>query len=397
MKFRPIEGCMTDFLDIEAFRSAASKGEPSSGAVRRFVVADPETVEGETRTLRWVFSDGSVDRMTDTIDPAGWQLDRYKSNPVILWAHDSEAPPIGMATAIGVQGKRLVGDVRFADAETYEFADTIFRLVQGKFIRAGSVGFLPLEWKFAADKSRPNGIDFKRQELLEFSICPIPANPNALNEARSMGIDTRPLVGWAEKILDGGGSVLVPRAELDALRKAAAEPRARPKKAIVPGVVKDLANVAWLAQLLQSLSFLEDCVEWETEAEGDDSPIADRLASVVQSLGQILVDMTAEEVAELIGEEADDPDAMDIVSMSAYTPGQKAVVALARAGRREIVERSGRVLSKKNQADMQQARDLIDGVLQLVADDEPDQDEQKAVATRLRRAAALKRRHAYPV
>jgi hypothetical protein len=29
------------------------------------------------------------------------------------------------------------------------------------------------------------GIDFKRQELLEFSVVPVPANANALIEARS--------------------------------------------------------------------------------------------------------------------------------------------------------------------------------------------------------------------
>jgi hypothetical protein len=31
------------------------------------------------------------------------------------------------------------------------------------------------------------GIDFKRQELLEFSIVPVPANANALIEARAYG------------------------------------------------------------------------------------------------------------------------------------------------------------------------------------------------------------------
>ena len=73
--------------------------------------------------------------------------------------------------------------VEFASPEVYEFADQIYRLITAGYIKAGSVGFVPLEFKFS--DRRQGGIDFKRQELLEFSICPVPANANALIEARS--------------------------------------------------------------------------------------------------------------------------------------------------------------------------------------------------------------------
>lgn len=382
---------MPDLIDLELFRTEAKAGRTPTGGVMRFTLTEPVEVEGESRTLRWVFSDGSVDRMTDTIDPKGWELDRYKANPVILWAHDASAPPIGLAANVSSDGTKLAGDVTFAEADVYEFADTIFRLVKGKFIRAGSVGFLPLEWKWTKDKARPNGIDFKRQELMEFSICPIPANPNALNEARSAGIDTRPLIGWAEKILDGGDSILIPRAELDAIRKAA-EPRSV-KRYSVGAVTKDLDNVSWLASLLQSLSALEGWVKWETEIEGDDSPIAGRLTAVLQILGQILVDMTAEEVAELL-DHTDADDDMGGVLMAAHTPGQKAISALARMAFRGDIAKAGRVLSSKNEADIQQARDLIDGVLTQVVSVpvEDDADATEKAATRLRKAKALQRR-----
>jgi hypothetical protein len=87
-------------------------------------------------------------------------------------------------THIFTSGDKLVGDVKFAAADTYEFADTVYRLIQDGFINAGSVGFRALEWKFSTDPGRPMGIDFKRVELLEFSICPIPANANALVEGK---------------------------------------------------------------------------------------------------------------------------------------------------------------------------------------------------------------------
>jgi HK97 family phage prohead protease len=140
------------------------------------------------RTVRFVLSDGSVDRMGDTVAVAGWDLTAYRNNPVVLFAHDSSSPPIGRTTRVWTDGVRLLGDVEFAPAETYAFADTIYKLIKGGFLKSGSVGFLPVDYKFS---ERPGGIDYKRQELLEFSIVPVPANSNALVLAHAKGIVSR--------------------------------------------------------------------------------------------------------------------------------------------------------------------------------------------------------------
>ena len=203
-------------------------------------------VGGVERTLRFCFSDNSVDRMDDTIDAAGWDLTDFNRNPVALWAHNSSAPPIGGARNVGVEGQRLMGDIEFARPETYAFAETIYRLLLDKFIRAVSVGFMPVRYRFAeGNPDRQHGIDFLEQSLLEISVCPVPANPNALAEARRKGIDTRPLIEWAERTLDGGGKVVLPRAELERLRMAAKEPamarnpRSRSKGARADGATED--------------------------------------------------------------------------------------------------------------------------------------------------------------
>ena len=93
--------------------------------------------------------------MGDTIRASGWDIGDFERNPVALWAHDSSAPPIGGARNVGVEGKRLAGDIEFAPPETYLFADTIYRLVLGKFIRAVSVGFLPTRHLFVQDDPGP--------------------------------------------------------------------------------------------------------------------------------------------------------------------------------------------------------------------------------------------------
>jgi HK97 family phage prohead protease len=214
---------MKDTFSTDEFRTAARAGAPPAGAILRLATGEATEVEGKSRTLRFCFSDGSIDRAGDSIDPKGWELASFNKNPVALWCHDSWSPPIGRASGVGPVGKRLMGDIEFASAEVYPFADTIYQLTKNKFINAVSVGFNPLEWTFVNEADRPYGIDFKRQELLEISPCPVPCNANALIEARAKGIDTRPLIGWAEKILDEGGSVLISETELDALRKSAGE------------------------------------------------------------------------------------------------------------------------------------------------------------------------------
>lgn len=215
---------MTKLISVEQFRKDARAKRNPSGAVFRVSSFTPKSLDDGSRTIRFCFSDGNVDRMGDTIDPAGWDLTDFNRNPVSLWAHDSSQPPIGRASNVGVEGQRLMGDIEFAPPETYAFADTIYRLTLGNFLNAVSVGFIPLDYEWSKDDDREWGIDFLKQTLLEISVCPVPANPNALGDARAKGIDTRPLVEWAEKALDEGGKIIITRSELERLRKAAKEP-----------------------------------------------------------------------------------------------------------------------------------------------------------------------------
>jgi len=188
-----------NLVSLADFRAGLRAGRPPAGAVQRLAMVERFSVADSLRRVTFCLSDGSVDRMGDRIAVNGWVLDAYRKNNVVLWAHDASSPPIGRCTNIRVVGNRLLGDVEFASADLYPFAATIYELVRGGFIHAGSVGFVPLDCEWANDDDRPWGIDFKRQELLEFSIVPIPANANALVEARAKGFDTSPLVDFADR------------------------------------------------------------------------------------------------------------------------------------------------------------------------------------------------------
>jgi Caudovirus prohead serine protease len=71
----------------------------------------------------------------------------------------------------------LPSNVKFAGTT---FARAVAAQIAGGFLHATSVGFRPLDFDFAKSASRKGGIDFKKQELLEVSIVPIPANSSCL-------------------------------------------------------------------------------------------------------------------------------------------------------------------------------------------------------------------------
>lgn len=176
------------------------------------------------RLVSYVFSDTSVGRDNHVIAADAWQLTNYLRNPVFLWAHDREQPPIGKIVDISTQGSRLVGTVEYADVEANPFADTIFRLVKAGMINATSTSWKSIEYKFTTDRSRPGGIDYTKVDLLEISQVPVPALPTALVTARAYGIDTKPFVAWAESALDRGNT-LVPKGELEMIYRGAGAPK----------------------------------------------------------------------------------------------------------------------------------------------------------------------------
>ncbi len=146
------------------------------------------------RVLRFRASDETADRMGDIIRQSGWHLGNYKENPVILWAHDGDAkPPVGRAVGISLEetrsGPSLMLDIEFATRKQHELADTTFELAKGGFLKANSVGFLPIKTNAPESEDERKemglgsyGVEFVEQELLEDSIVSVPANPSAVQE-----------------------------------------------------------------------------------------------------------------------------------------------------------------------------------------------------------------------
>lgn len=212
----------TEWITPAEFQELAKQSRTPAAirgmALRKEFIADEvKAVEGQARSVRFRITSGSADRDRDTIAPAGWQLDNYRKNPVVMFGHDYGSLPVAKATQIESRADGLSSVAEFAPADVYPFADTVYKMVAGGFLNAASVGFRPVAWTYNEDRK---GVDFSEQELLEWSIVPVPANAEALVEARSAGIDLTPLLTWAEEKLDGWkkeDGLYVPKGQVEAV------------------------------------------------------------------------------------------------------------------------------------------------------------------------------------
>ena len=158
--------------------------------VRKFFVAKSlEYVEADD-ALVGVISTATMDRDNEILDPNGADLSDYNNNRTVLWAHSYGELPVGTNMWIKIKkGVGLVAATIFAPKpKEYRgdwFPDTVKHMMQTGHLRAFSVGFVPLEVEEPEEKEGDNYLTKLRRTytkwlLLEYSIVPVPSNPDAL-------------------------------------------------------------------------------------------------------------------------------------------------------------------------------------------------------------------------
>ena len=145
-------------------------------------VTETERLDDDVFAIR--VSDETLDRYGEIITASGWKLDHYRRNPVVQNCHQYGDITFTIARAVEtyVVGRQLCQTWEFA-SKANPLAKIARDLYAGGFLRAASVGFIPLRWE-DGDDSRAAAGGFRRryleQELIEVSAVSIPANPNAL-------------------------------------------------------------------------------------------------------------------------------------------------------------------------------------------------------------------------
>jgi HK97 family phage prohead protease len=129
-----------------------------------------------------LISTPGLDRDNDRVMPEGVDLTNFRRSAPLLWAHNYREIPIGTVTSVDVRSDGLRAYWRWLEGD--EFADRVKNAWDQGVVRAASIGFRPRH-------SVPNeegGMDIKTWELLEVSLCPVGANPEAVRTLKALGL-----------------------------------------------------------------------------------------------------------------------------------------------------------------------------------------------------------------
>ena len=188
---------LVDGSGHDSWRQHASAGNATSDVLLRKEFITEIEAGADDRTIKFIISTGSADREKDIISPTGWDTTNYLKNPVVLFAHDYNSLPVARTTSLKQEGDTLIAEAEFADEALNPAAEQVYQMLRQGYLRGASVGFRPLAFQYNEERG---GVDFQKQELLEFSVVPVPANPGALMSAGVSGGGDM-IRKWAEKVL----------------------------------------------------------------------------------------------------------------------------------------------------------------------------------------------------
>jgi len=155
----------------------------------------PVTDQAMTRIVPWFGSDERVDGDGDIVRQ-NWDFGEFKDNSPMPFSHNWSQPPVGRCIdwkIVQRADQDYTGDAlwllcMFADGSAWQFADSVFRLVNAGVLKGGSVGFFSTKIIDVRDEEERNelglgrfGVIFEENTLLEFSPTTIPANAGAIS------------------------------------------------------------------------------------------------------------------------------------------------------------------------------------------------------------------------
>lgn len=173
--------------------------------IRKFYVQEKKVTKGLPEgQVRHYISTIALDRDHEIMMSKGVKLKNYKKNPMVLWSHNPSDPEniIGKNVEIEHDERGIVALTQFI--LTRPKAASIYNLFKEGWLKMWSVGFIPLKGhKPDKDEGKRSLADLMEGppkqgevryvhdawELLEYSACAVPSNPEAATLEVAKGYD----------------------------------------------------------------------------------------------------------------------------------------------------------------------------------------------------------------
>lgn len=187
----------------EANRAAEAEARPPQEGRPLIRTIHPEVrvVDGEKGLVDYIASDQSIDSHREIVLARGWKFDRFEKNAPFVDSHNYSCIDrlLGKVVDWRISDGKLVERVQWAiDDPNHTLAQIGWKLTVSGFLKAVSVGFIPIKWvdkwgdsdgflaqldKLGLDTDSGVRAIFQEQQQLELSAVLIGSNANAVARA----------------------------------------------------------------------------------------------------------------------------------------------------------------------------------------------------------------------
>jgi len=184
---------------------ASLRAATAANPIRREMVVVPRVLSETDGTVEFVASDETLDCYNEIVRVGGWRFTHFAKNSPFVNSHDYSKIEnlLGIVTDWRIEKGQLIETVKYA-RKPDTLAEWAFLMVRDGFLKAVSVGFIPLsmcskwdgdtkdllaqiaELNLDAQTAAKLRVVYREQEQIELSQCIIGANPNALAKSCEM-------------------------------------------------------------------------------------------------------------------------------------------------------------------------------------------------------------------
>ena len=179
-------------VDYESLVQGRTKGQAGPES-KEFPALLVKSIDADKRRIVALASAATLDRQDEIVLPTAFKelMPVYMKNPVVITNHahrlqTGHSSVVGNVVDYKIAKEGLWVTIEFVKGTV--LADEYWLLYSTKKQRAFSIGFVPKEWTYEEKDGQRIRV-YTKIELIEISVCAVPANPDALSRSKQRKAD----------------------------------------------------------------------------------------------------------------------------------------------------------------------------------------------------------------